>query len=129
MIPPDSSFKKSQDGAFQATGFVFYSMYKQGVLGSIEVSSGSWTKVNGEATYSSTPGGDSAEANISDTEVLFSYVFDNLSNTKTTYSIRIRRSTLRFVEDYQWTTSPKDKTADVDSSAGYCKTFAKSTSS
>jgi hypothetical protein len=124
-LPASSSFKKAKDDALQAPAFVFYSMYKQGVLDAIEVTAGTWTKGTDEMYYRATPGGDSAQASVSDAEIGFGYVFDNLDKTKTTYSVKIRRSTLRFVEDYRWPNNDKDKTSGsgTNSSTGYCKAF------
>jgi hypothetical protein len=124
-IPPDGVFTKSKEAVLQASGYVFYSRYKEGVLDNIEVVAGLWIKRPDELSFSSTPGGslDSAQENVSDTEIQFNYSFENLSKTQTTYSTQIRRSTLRFVEEYRWGKNDKDNTSGESSNRGYCTEF------
>jgi len=107
---------------YQTPGMLYYVRYKDGVRDDMQYVLGSWkkyTKDGGQPAQffpSQNSAARSLNGNITADEVGIEYSFSNLSNTKTAYSVSIRRSTLRFVENYMWENPPekpqKAKAAD-----------------
>jgi hypothetical protein len=138
--PSYESFTKvGSTTTYQTQGMLYYVRYKDGVRDDVQLVFGLWkkfTKDGQEAQFFPAPV-DSPKGNISADEVGFEYSFSNLSNTKTYYSAAIRRSTLRFVENYMWDNPPekpkKTKAADQNQNSqptketqditGYCALF------
>jgi hypothetical protein len=120
---------------------LFYVRYKNGLRDDVQLVVGRWkksTKDGQEAEFVPHPNAvGTAQGIISDDEVALQYSFPNLTNTKTNYNVAIRRSTLRFLETYQWDNPPekpkKNKDADesqnsqptkgTEDTAGHCGVF------
>lgn len=112
----------------QQDGDLEFSKYNQGVHEASVSASGLWAKRAGQddatATFS-TPEKVEPNANIDDSEISFKYRFQNQSKTQTRYIIQIRRSTLRFVEHFQWDGLNAPRKSDslssgTSTSDGYC---------
>jgi len=101
-VPSDTEYRpNAAKNELQVFSFLSYSRYKDGVLDTAGYSFGKWSKIpnfNIPATFAG-QGKDNA-ASISDSEASYSSTFQNLSNTKTNYSVQVRLSTLRFSESY-----------------------------
>ena len=137
--PGYGSFVKVQSSsAYEAPGYVFYTRYKNGVTDDFQFVFGRWMKLakDGQKPYFVADPKAEAGASISDNEVVFSYSFQNLSKTKTSYSVAVRLSTLRFVEKYQWDNPPEPTNTKKGSkpernaaslgqteTSGYCASF------
>jgi hypothetical protein len=113
----------------QSNGSGGYESFKEGVLHDNDFVSGKWTEVKGMDTSlvfrgngfdPKTP----TSLDVTDTEVDYSTTFENLDNTKTTYTLQIRLSTLRFSESYTYPDS-QSKTARAEEVgySGYCAQF------
>jgi hypothetical protein len=127
---------------YQTPGLLYYVRYKDGVRDDMQFVLGSWkkyTKDGGQpAQFFPTQNSVGPKGNISADEVGIEYTFSNLSNTKTAYNVAIRRSTLRYVENYMWENPPekskKTKAADQSQQSeptkgseditGYCASFS-----
>jgi hypothetical protein len=122
--PPASAFHKTNYGGSEAAGSVWLAKYKNGLEDDSQMSPGAWRKYNeSEPIFSSLPGALKSSSS-SESEVSFSYDFSNVGGGKTRYVFRMRKSTLRFSETFQWTVLPKDpkKTPErgADDDEGYC---------
>jgi hypothetical protein len=124
------SFHQATDekGAFPMVG---YRIFKNGVLDDFRVAYGKWKKKpGGSFNFEETkpPASEqlvfNAHSSITDGEVLFSYSFENMAAKKTEYSVKIQRSTLRFVETYHWP-NQKGKGKDSNTFSGYCVSYPK----
>ncbi len=115
----------------EAPGFFSYSKFKNGVQDSDNTLFGNWVKFKNLAvpqTFSAKDEADQTHANISDSEVAYDASFQNLNNTKTTYALQIRRSTLRFNETYTFPqvatpTKTAVKSSDRIEANGHCVEF------
>src|SRR5438445_5590158 len=110
--PSYNAFVKNEvSKLYETSGLLWYARYKQGVLDDSQVAGGKWKKYLRDGQEPSfVPDPKSvATSLISDSEVVFGYTFQNLSSTKTFYRVDLRRSTLRFVETYQWDNPPRAK--------------------
>ena len=126
---------------YQTPGMLYYVRYKNGVRDDVQLVFGSWKKYTKDgaqpAQFFPSKAAGSPNGNISADEVGMEYSFSNLSDTKTAYNVAIRRSTLRFVENYMWENPPekpkKSKAADQSQQSdstkgseditGYCALF------
>lgn len=124
------SYKKDSIGLLVASGRVGYFRYKNGVSDDVAFAHGSWIKTGPDDSsqflnYGVPHATNSEDASIDDSEANFSYKFRNLSKLMTAYSIQVRRSTLRFVETYQWEEINKDKKqiARRVENTGFCAEF------
>jgi hypothetical protein len=97
---------------------LYYVRYKDGVRDDIQFVLGSWKKFtkDGQAAqfFPAQNSASSPKGNISADEVGIEYSYSNLSNTKTDCSVAIRRSTLRFVENYMWDNPPEKPKKNKD---------------
>lgn len=114
----------------KSTGLVFYNRYKNGVSEEFQMAVGEWTKVAGVSdvpSFSTTPN-EELNASIGESEEELDTKYKNLAGGSTSYSLKIRHSTLRFSELFQWAV-PKDakdkENSDrgQDSNNGYCAEF------
>jgi hypothetical protein len=131
--PESSVFHKNATYSyFEDTGYVFFSRYKNGVSEQFEIVGGRWIRLGSAPdfsfTFSSQQKPNESSASVSDTEAEFDNTFTNLNGGTTNYSFKIRRSTLRFAERYQWAPSKdtKDKEKSqpgTDETVGYCGEF------
>jgi len=116
--------KDAEKGILKQIGTIRYATYKNGVQ-EIELPiSGFWTKAFPEDAPVFTPRESEIQATVNDGEVSYSYPYPNLGGTTTHYMIRIRRSTLRFVETYEaHRNDKKSTTTDQMTNTGYCVEF------
>jgi hypothetical protein len=118
----------SEKGAFPLVG---YHLFKKGVLDDSRVAYGKWTKQSdGSFDFEETKPPPSkqlvfnAHSSITESNVTFSYSFENPTGKKTEYSVKIQRSTLRFVETYQWP-NQRGKGEEPNTYSGYCASYPK----
>jgi hypothetical protein len=130
-FPASTSFTSSEVKRYkQAPGVVGYSVYKNGVLDDFEIASGLWIqRSDGEVPTFSSKRSEKEQATINDVEAKFVYKYENRTRTETTYSITIRRSTLRFNEDFEWAEPRPDGRQAIPApqggqqDQGYCAEF------
>lgn len=121
--PPETEYVKTANNMFPSTsGFVSYASFSQGLRDTSHISFGKWRRILLETDFESDPNSN-VRASVDDAEIAFSYSFTNLSETKTNYSIQIRRSTLRFTENYQFPQTSKQKGQDRVTETGHCAEF------
>jgi hypothetical protein len=110
---------------------VGYRLFKKGVLDDFQVAYGKWTKQSdGSVDFEETKPPPSeqlvfnAHSSVTEGNVTFSYSFENMAGKKTEYSVKIQRSTLRFVETYQWP-NQRGKGEEPNTYSGYCVSYPK----
>ena len=110
---------------------VGYHLFKKGVLDDSRVAYGKWTKQSdGSVDFEETKPPPSeqlvfnAHSSVTEGNVTFSYSFENMAGKKTEYSVKIQRSTLRFVETYQWP-NQRGKGEEPNTYSGYCVSYPK----
>jgi hypothetical protein len=127
--PTEFEHEKPPSKILEARGEIWLSRYKRGLTDDFQVANGTWRKIEGDSDSRpifrvDKPNQDAPNATASDSEVTFSYGFQNVGGGKTTYSFQMRRSTLRFSETHYWRNPPKDpkKAEDrgSDEDDGYC---------
>jgi hypothetical protein len=118
----------SEKGGFPLVG---YHLFKKGVLDDSRVAYGNWTRQSdGSSDFEETQPPPSkqlafnAHSSITESTVTFSYSFENMAGKKIEYSVKIRRSTLRFVETYQWP-NQRGKGEEPNTYSGYCVSYPK----
>ena len=111
--------------------WVGYHLFKKGVLDDFQVAYGKWTKQSdGSVDFEETKPPPSeqlvfnAHSSVTEGNVTFSYSFENMAGKKTEYSVKIQRSTLRFVETYQWP-NQRGKGEEPNTYSGYCVSYPK----
>jgi hypothetical protein len=89
---------------------------------------GKWTRFGPAGPRSFvTNGKESPTLEVSDSEISLFEAFKNIGGGKTTYSFKVRRSTMRATETFQWdnpapnTKSGPERGEDTD--AGHCISF------
>jgi hypothetical protein len=118
-------------------GAAFYQGYQSETSDNSKAVYGKWTKPFGALLFTSTSPGN-VNTTIDDSEIFFAFEYKNIGQGITNYSVQVRRSTLRFLETFEWTL-PKDnkpaKTAPKAPSikpemetkkitnSGYCNAF------
>jgi hypothetical protein len=114
-----------------ALPLVRYHLFKKGVLDDSRVAYGkSIEQSGGSADFAETKPPPSrqlvinAQSSVTDSEVTVSYTFENGDDTKTEYSVKIGRSTLRFVETYQWR-NQKSQGENSNTYSGSCVSYPK----
>jgi|SRR5580700_7812787 hypothetical protein len=130
--PGEAKYKMGSSGYLEADGQMVYFRYTDGLLEDSKIGNGKWTKfsIKGGPVFF-TRGDGEIKSSVSDSEFSVSYTFPNLTHKTTNYSASVRRSTLRFSEEYTFpqtaTTSkkgakqePPPETDDRLSYAGYC---------
>jgi hypothetical protein len=89
----------------QVSGTVVFASFEKGISQDRRYSFGSWTKPKDlsaeEAWFASSEESD-LQAFIGPSEISLQYKYPNISNTTTTYTAKIRQSTLRLSEIYEW---------------------------
>ena len=132
--PSFDDLPKNQTSDIIKNGMVYYQSYHQGTTDTSHTAYGKWTKTpySDEVTFSSS-GATGTVATVDDSEIFFGFEYPNIGRGTTHYSAQVRRSTLRFLEDYQWTIKSKDPKATSrsteepanrdDSHSGYCRAF------
>jgi hypothetical protein len=134
--PPFFADEKSKTIQRQ-NGWVSYEVFKEGSTESSHLVFGEWQRDPSGAIYfgkgTKVAGTDSVR--VSDSEVSFSFDFENLAHRKTAYSAQIKRSNKRFLETYAWdipkerktkvgSTSPRPSDAESGSHhSGYCAVY------
>lgn len=132
--PAQSFYKKDKKYPFllTASGLLFYSRYAKGQNDDFRMFPGTWSgmartetsmELADRPTFSTNDAVKPNQASVDQSEVGIIYTYQNLSRTTTTYSIQIRRSTLRFNETWTFPADDK-KSADTRIEAtGHCITF------
>jgi hypothetical protein len=133
--PEEASYtpKTMNLNILEASDLFSYSDFKNGVIERADATFGKWTKIKNFSMNPSFEGKSGSETNvsISDAEVYYETRFQNLNGTTTTYTLQIRRSTLRFSESFKWPQLAEDrkgtkaptKAADQFTINGYCTEF------
>jgi hypothetical protein len=130
--PSESRFKTGNTGYPEATGQGLYFRYSDGVLDDSKIVNGVWRRFTPKdgPVFFATPASDT-HASINDSELSVAYTFTNLSHKTTEYTVTVRRSTLRFSENYTFPQipvaskkgakqEPPPETDDRLSFNGYC---------
>jgi hypothetical protein len=94
-------------------GWAFYQQFKNGVKNDFQVLGGMWKRAPGMSEYFYTEPGDQTMS-LNDSEVIYTDTYENLKKTKTHYSLTIRRSTLRFAQNYRFPSDDIKTTSNVD---------------
>lgn len=126
---PDHFLPQKETGFVHSFAWVAYERYKGGQYEDALFWDGSWIKWKdtgndyGALEVKGEPGStlyiDSSEASVS-------YAFLNLGKTTTHYSFRIRRSTLRFTETFDWLETRKANAATQHLEySGHCAEYGK----
>lgn len=138
--PQDDSLfveTKSGSGTYEQDSVLSYYRFKSGVVDEFQTFSGKWRKFGkaGQAFFTAAPSAEGGGASVDDTEANVQYGFKNLAGTETAYSVSVRRSTLRFLESYEWgnPAPPQEESASnarkdsvskgADDVSGYCRYF------
>jgi hypothetical protein len=131
-LPADSDFNPGTvRGMLVAPDIFSYYRFKNGVEDSSDTVFGNWTKVKGfKPSFRSDKDIKTSHASVDDSEVVYDRTYANLNGTETTYTVRIRRSTLRFNESYDAPETPvptkgapNTKPVRRYSDNGYCAEF------
>jgi hypothetical protein len=139
LIEPYPSEYTARSGAspnnLQSTGSFSYARFKNGVQDGANTLTGLWRKfkLTNVTTFSAKDEQSTTHAAANDTEISFDSSLRGPSNTRTTYALKIRRSTLRFSETYTASdVSPGSKPSKTPTqpptktqvgSGGYCAEF------
>jgi hypothetical protein len=112
------SFKKTATSIAETSGFPTLTRYKEGVSEDYQPFWGKWRKLASASNETAHfIGGGSAlrpfRVSIDNSEVSVSYQWKNVSNTITTYTLQIRRSTKRGLETLEAPPPPTDKNKSV----------------
>ena len=94
-------------------GYAFYQQFKNGVNNDFQIIGGTWRRAPGTSEYFYTEPGDQT-ISLNDSELTYTDTYENLKKTKTHYSLTIRRSTLRFAQNYRYPSDDNKTTANVD---------------
>lgn len=137
--PGDAKFRMGSSGYLEANGQTVYFRYSGGVMEDSKIGNGVWTKfaVKGGPAFFTREGSE-VRSSISDSEFSVAYTFPNLSHKTTNYSVSVRRSTLRFSEQYTFPQPPatskrgikQEPSSETDnrlSYSGYCAQIKPST--
>jgi hypothetical protein len=110
----------------QADGDVYYERYEDGLQDDFKSTSGTWRKAPSAPElgmhFVHSPSSKNSDATLTDAQVSFSFTFENVQHNTTSYEIEIRRSTLRFLEQYSYD-DPKTKQQVRGSYTGHCAEF------
>ncbi len=110
-------------GSGYVTPLVQYKLFKDGILDDSRIAHGDWQKaLDGSYTFRQSKTSE-ASASVTDDEVHFGYSFKNRKAQVIGYRAQIRRSTLRFSEDYEYPIET-DGGHDTNHFTGYCEEFA-----
>jgi hypothetical protein len=133
--PPTDNFRVAKDGISKIPGVEFLVTFKEGVQDSFRFIAGQWSKMtiadDIQFSFDTEPASDT-ELSIDQSEIEASYQFKNLYHTTTSYTLKIRRSTKRFVQSYDFPEPPtpakKGEAPPTPSTTragdtGYCASF------
>ncbi len=142
-VPDDDQYHHSTTvkNKLEADAFLSFSRYKDGVLDDSNSFFGTWTKFVNLSTFPASfraKNNDGSYGSIDGSEVSYNSEFKNLNNTKTSYNIQIRLSTLRFSETFTAEDAAPAKSAKSPAPAaaptqsrlgygGYCAHFRSGT--
>jgi hypothetical protein len=124
--PKDTDFQKDpKTGAITFPGLASIRRFSKGLSDESKLLFGTWAKAypTSDPTFVSTSKTSDNEVFIDRSELSISYSFTNLGKTKTNYSLQIRRSTLRFLETWQFPGNEKEKADTRTSGSGHCAAF------
>ena len=129
--PRSTEFKKmSQNGFYQArpSSYIVFHRFKNGQTDHRLLIAGKWTKFDpASAPYFTTIGKESPVLDVSDSEITLSEEYRNITGGKTNYTFRIRRSTMKATETFQWDNPPPEPKAGPDrgesTDKGHCISF------
>jgi hypothetical protein len=110
--PQPSEFKKVPKGAFYDAGpssWVIHLRFKNGQDDKSDFLIGKWTKLEpGSSPFFQTLPKANPSLSASESAITLLDEFENLKGGKTTYTLQVRRSTMRASEEFQWDDPPKD---------------------
>jgi hypothetical protein len=121
----------SVPGKSQITGVVKYHRFKDSASDDFRVTAGDWEKTaigdSKEISFASSsnkaPGSEEqTAAAVNENEIRIGYSFQNREETKVDCELRLRRSTLNFVENYDWA-DPKTGKLNHSTYTGDCSEF------
>ena len=81
--------------------YAFFQQFKDGLSKDFQVLGGTWKRAAGFSEFFN-PGPGDQTISLNDSEVTYTDTYENLKKTKTHYSLTIRRSTLRFAQNYRF---------------------------
>lgn len=136
-VPADSDFTPDTRRSLLVAPDIFsYYRFKNGIEDSSDMVPGKWTKFKGitmNPSFASEQEIKTSHASVSGSEVAYDHTYTNLNGTQTTYTLQIRRSTLRFNESYdapdkptaaaKGASTPNTKPIHRFSDNGYCAEF------
>jgi hypothetical protein len=142
-VPDDDQYHPSSTvkNKLEAEDFLSFSRYKDGILDDSNSFFGTLVKFVNLTTFPASfraKNNDGSSGSIDSSEVSYNSEFKNLNNTKTSYNIQIRLSTLRFSETYTAEDAVPPKAAKSPTPAaappqsrigytGYCAQFKPAT--
>src|SRR5882762_11174254 len=91
----------------QARGLIFYGRFKEGQREESKLAVGTWLSDTGMFMAAPKTG---PSATVIESEITYSYDYQNVKNNTIYYTLRIRKSTLRFAENFSWIEPGKPKT-------------------
>jgi hypothetical protein len=91
----------------------FYQQFKNGVSSDFQIIGGTWKHSPGFSEFFNSAPGDQT-ISVNDAEVAYTDTYENLRKTKTTYTLTIRRSTLRFAQNYRYPSEDNKAVENVD---------------
>lgn len=133
-IPPKLLFKQIQKtNVYQASraSLIFYRRFKDGQADESLLFSGHWKRVgeDGDPFFDSDIK-EPSNISVGNSEIALGEDFKNIGGGTTTYILKIRRSTKRVSETFQWDNPPKDAKSQPDrgnsTNEGHCITFTDS---
>jgi hypothetical protein len=96
----------------------FYQYFKDGVSKDFEYLSGTWKRVPEiSENFYTKPGNQTIS--LDDSEMTYTDAYQNLNKTQTHYSLSIRRSTLRFAQNFRFPSDDNKTVVNVDET-GHC---------
>ena len=131
--PSEDRFRKMRvPGTPQTTGLVRYHRYKNRMSDDFRAVAGDWEKIaigDSKRIRFASSSGDKASpsteqttASVDENEILIGYSFQNREKSTVDYQLQVQRSTLGFVEDYEWT-DPKTNKHNQNTYTGDCTEF------
>lgn|GEM_PF-3055732 len=136
-VPADSDFSPGTGRSLLIAPDIFsFYRFKNGIEDSSDIVTGKWTKFKGltmNPSFTSEQEIKVSHASVTESEVTYDHTYTNLNGTQTTYTLQIRRSTLRFNESYdapdkppapaKGASTPNTKPIHRFSDNGYCAKF------
>lgn len=129
-VPTHYAFSKyGTSGTLAQTGIAFIDRYKNGVSESSDIISGRWSRLPSQedadaAFVGSGAGTPKPKLYVTSSEISFSTTWKNVGGNVTSYNLRVRRSTRRLLETFEWPyPAPPNKATEHMTEEGYCEDY------